>query len=167
MPDVSYTIKQLELNDVSAYKDMRLEALRLEPGMFCSSYEKEVAFGDEIWLNRLSNKDAAHFGLYADEELIGITGIIKDSAQEGNADLIQSYIREGHRGKKLSRMFYEARLDWARKNDVKRVIVGHRLSNSISKAANQHYGFVYTKQEARDWPDGTSEEILYYELELR
>lgn len=166
MPDNNYTIRPLGPEDVAAYKAIRLEALQTEPGVFCSSYAREAAFDDETWVKRLTNPNAAHFGLYADAELIGITGIIKDTQKEGDAHMVQSYIRKEHRGKQLSRMFYEARLNWAKANNVQRVIVGHRLSNTTSKAANQRYGFVYTDQEMQDWPDGSREEVLNYVLEL-
>ena len=35
-------------------KQLRLEALLAEPSAFASSYEDELAFGDEVWLSRLT-----------------------------------------------------------------------------------------------------------------
>ncbi len=63
-------------------------------------------------------------------------------------------------------MLYQARLEWAGKRNLKRLIIGHRESNIASKNANQHFGFKYTHQEIRKWPDGSIEPMTYYELNL-
>jgi RimJ/RimL family protein N-acetyltransferase len=166
-PVNNYTISQFIPEEVQAYKTMRLEALRLEPGMFGNSHAIEAAFADDQWLARVSNPDGACFGLYCGDELIGITGIvISDKERPEEAYMTQSYIRNAHRGKGLSRMLYEARLAWARKQKLKRLVIGHRIGNTASYAANQHYGFRFTHKESRMWPDGKTEDMMYYELSL-
>ena len=40
---------------VQRYKDFRLLALQTSPGSFGSTYEREIAFTDDIWLARLTN----------------------------------------------------------------------------------------------------------------
>ncbi len=145
---------------------MRLEALQNEAGMFGSTYAREAAFSDAQWMERIANPNSACLGLYYKNELIGITGIIRDHEQEDLGHMVQSYIRKAHRGKGLSTLFYKVRLDWAREHKLKRIQVGHKASNMASKAANQGFGFKYTHSEPRIWPDGSTEDILYYELEL-
>lgn len=145
---------------------MRLEALQMEPGMFCSNYAFEMNMGDAAWLNRLTDPGRATFGLFYHNEPVGITAIATIKDKPGTADMIQSYIRKEHRGKGLSRLLYDARLEWAKQHELKQLVIGHRKNNITSKAANQHYGFRYTHSEPRTWPDGTTEDILYYVLEL-
>jgi hypothetical protein len=48
----------------------------------------------------------------------------------------------------------------------KRLSVSHRESNIASKAANQHFGFRYSHREACNCLDGTTEDVLYYVLDL-
>lgn len=164
-PEATYSIRQFNADDAEQYKAMRLEALQLEKGKFGNSYEFEAAFPDAHWRERVNNPLGACFGLYYGSELIGITGIIvMDKPLE--AYMTQSYIRAPFRGKGLSKMLYEARFGWASVHGIKTLRIGHRRSNLVSKAANQRYGFQYTHAEARNWPDGASEDMLYYKLEL-
>lgn len=167
LPEKQYTIRQFSPEDVAQYKSIRLEALQLDRGMFCSSYEYESAFSREQWLARVSNPVGACFGLYYGDELIGITGVVvADKEKPDEAYMTQSYIRKAYRGKGLSKMLYEARLAWAKEHQIKYLKIGHRASNLASKAANQHYGFIYTHSEPNAWPDGQTEDMFYYELML-
>lgn len=167
LPEKQYTIRQFLPEDVEQYKFMRLEALQLESGMFCNRYEYEAAFLQEQWIARVANPNGACFGLYYGDELIGITGIVvTDEEKPDEAYMTQSYIRKVYRGKGLSKILYEARLEWAKKHQIKCLKISHRASNLVSKAANQHYGFIYTHSGSNVWPDGQTEDMLYYELML-
>ena len=163
----SYIIRPFAAAEAITYKSIRLEALLAEPGMFGNSYAMEASFEESHWSERVNNHRGCCFGLYYAGELIGVTSIIMNSIDRPqDAYMTQSYIRQAHRGKGLSRLLYDARLEWARSHGVKRLLIGHRASNIVSKAANQHYGFVYSHSEPRIWPDGTAEDMLYYELVL-
>jgi GNAT superfamily N-acetyltransferase len=161
-----YTIRQFLPEEMKVYRSMRLEALQLEPGLFGNSYALEAGFTDDDWMDRVNNPTRATFGLYCGDELIGITAIVRDKDNPAEAYMTQSYIRKQHRGKGLSHMLYQARLEWARQRGLKQLSIGHRESNQASKAANQHYGFTFSHREAREWPDGSREDMLYYVLEL-
>jgi GNAT superfamily N-acetyltransferase len=168
LPKKQYTIRQFLPEDVAQYKSMRLEALQLDCGMFGNSYEYEAGFPQEQWLARVNNPNGACFGLYYGDELIGITGVVvTDEEKPGEAYMTQSYIRRVYRGKGLSKLLYEARMEWAKAHQIKYLKIGHRASNHASRSANQHYGFIYTHSEPRTWPDGTIEDMFYYELVLR
>lgn len=43
------------------YKDFRLLSLKTAPDAFLSTYEREAAFEDDTWFNRLTNPDAFTF----------------------------------------------------------------------------------------------------------
>jgi GNAT superfamily N-acetyltransferase len=166
MPD-AYSIHRFPPEALPAYKAIRLEALQTEPGFFGNSYDFEAALTDAQWAARLSNASGACFGLYHGDELIGLTGIVvSDPGKPREAYMTQSYIRKEHRGLGLSRLLYEARLAWANEYGIIRLVIGHRESNAASKAANQHFGFHYTHSESRNWPDGHTEDMCYYELYL-
>ncbi len=162
----AYSIRLFDADEATAYKAMRLEALLSEPGMFGNSFEKESDFPEAHRSGMLTNPDRGCFGLFYNEELIGITSLIRNKDLRQQAYLTQSYIRKAHRGKGLSRMLYDARLGWARANGLQSLIIGHRESNLASKKANQHYGFRFTHREPRLWPDGIQEDMLYYTLDL-
>lgn len=158
-----YHIRQLQENEAPLYKSMRLEALRLESTMFRRPHAEEAALPDEVWLERMKHPGAV-FGLFANDTLIGITGVKLLDDQVGY--LGQSYIRKEYRGLGLSAMLYQARIAWAKKLQLKQLQVGHRESNLVSKAANQRCGFKYSHREPSSWPDGSTEDVLYYVLDL-
>lgn len=160
---MDYHVVPLTITDLPAYKQMRLEALQLCPAFYGNSYEFEAAMSDEQWIERLSNPERCCFGLYYQQQIIGITAIFIEAGKEY---ITQSYIRAQHRGKKLSRLLYEARIQWAREKRLSTLEIGHRASNLISKAANQRFGFQYSHCTPRTWPDGTTEDMMYYFLKL-
>lgn len=161
-----YSLRRFLPADWAIYKIIRLEALKNDPAVFGSNYDKEFKYEDEEWRSILENPERAFFGLFHDNTLIGVTGVARKKDKEDEVILVASYIHRTHRGKGLSELFYKARLDWARNNGYKHVIVSHRISNEASKAANQKHGFRYTHSEKEIWPDGIEADQLYYVLDL-
>lgn len=120
---IPYSIRQLVPADVEAYKAMRLEALQKEPGNFGNSYDMEAAYPEETWVMRLANPAVACFGLYHENTLIGITAIVvTDKEKPQEAYMTQSYIRKEHRGKGLSQLLYNARINWAKQHGIKALL---------------------------------------------
>ena len=162
----NYTVRQFHSSDWQHYKAIRLEALQVEPGVYCSSYADESERTESQWQERLSRSDCAYFGLYNNDELVGMAGVMPEGT-DGEYELIAAYIKKPHRGKGLSKLLYKARIEWAKSNGVKSLIISHRKSNTASMAANQRFGFKYTyTEEDRLWHDGKREDNLYYKLEL-
>lgn len=166
MQQSTYSIRRLGVADLQDFKHIRLEALQQEPAVFSSNYAREAAFPDNTWEQRLLNPGAAFFGLYDGPELIGITGIIANDETGTEAVLIASYIRPGRRGHGLSGLLYQARIDWAKEQGFRRIVVSHRAGNEASRAANQRYGFLHTHAELMQWPDGQWADNIFYVLEL-
>lgn len=95
---------------------MRLEALKTEPAMFRVTSLPETELTDEEWRARTKEPKAV-FGLYAMDELVGMTSILLINDDE--AYLGQSYIKIEYRGKGLSALFYKIRMAWAlEKNEI-------------------------------------------------
>lgn len=159
-----YSVRPFAEHEWQELKAIRLEALQNETGNFGASYEKERAKPDSEWQKRLQDKTRCYFALCCDDAIIGMTGIYLERPEQ--AVLIASYIRTAHRGKGLSRLLYQARLDWAVKSGARQVIVSHRKSNLASMRANRNAGFEFTHQTDHVWQDGVSEPQLYYVLLL-
>ena len=162
----SYHILQLLPADWQQFKSIRLEALQLERAVYCASYEDMKDMPDDFWQDRLADSNFGYFGLYNDNELIGLSGVVRDAAKKHEAEFIASYIRKEHREKGHSKLFYEARIEWAKVNSITHIIISHRESNLASGKANQHFGFKFTHSVPRLWHDGKWEANVYYELIL-
>lgn len=167
----SYSKDQYSLHRVlpdqwEAYKAIRLEALQTNPEMFGSNYAKESQYTTQEWRAALESDKRAMFVLYAGEEMIGVTGVVLTKDDDSKAALIASFIKPEYRGQGLARLFYQARIDWAKEKGCECVLVSHREGNDRSRNANQHFGFEYTDKEESIWPDGTLADKLNYCLKL-
>ena len=151
-------------------REMRLFALRTEPGVFLSTYDKEAALAAEEWRATLSLDDGRVFGLFEDARLIGITGVFtwKHDPSRKTAVFAMSYILPQYRHRGFSRLMYEARLEWVdAQPQFEKIVVSHREGNEISAKANRPFGFEFVRTEMKSWPDGTTGNELVYEKRLR
>lgn len=161
-----YTLRRLLPSQWEDYKSIRLEALKTNPEMFGSNYAKEATYSQSDWVSFLENDSRAMFALYHATSLIGLSGVTLKKDDATTAVLFASFIQLSHREKGLSKLFYQARIDWARQKKCRLIIVSHRIGNILSKAANQRFGFKYTHTEEVNWPDGVRADELVYSLEL-
>jgi RimJ/RimL family protein N-acetyltransferase len=157
--------------DWPALRDLRLHALRTEPGVYFSRHDDEANRSDEDW-RALASGDESHqlFGLFDGERLVGISRVSVASADSSGstAEFGTSYIAPEYRGRGLVRQFYEARLAWVRaRPQFARVVVGHRRSNVPSRRAIERFGFRWIRDVPRRWPDGADDDYVDYELRLR
>lgn len=171
MPGASCHIRPLDRADWEIFRELRLHALKTEPGKFASTHDAEATLPPEEWQETITGSPPYQvFGLFDGERLIGITAAFtwREDPTGETALLAMSFIREEYRGRGLSRLLYEARLGWIRQQPkFKRIVVSHRESNEISRAANQRHGFVAFKRVPHEWPDGTTEDEIFYELRIR
>jgi RimJ/RimL family protein N-acetyltransferase len=167
---MSISIRQLTADDWREFSQVRLKALKTDPLVFGSNYEKESQFTEADWRERLQANDSAVFMLFAEETPIGMTGVSvdRDDPTGKTAIFWGSWLESHFRGKGLSELMYKARLDWAKaRPTVERIIVSHRASNLASKYANQKHGFAYTRTHEKLWSDGATEDEVCYELYLK
>ena len=164
------TIKRLVEEDWEALKTIRLQALQQNSDVFLSNYDKEVQYDAARWKSNLSDKSGATFGLFDKNKIIGVTGVFTWKGDETGETAIacMSFIEQGYRGKGYSKLFYEARITWAREQDCfDKIRVSHRQGNEASRVANQAFGFQLINKEMIKWPDGTKDFEYNYELNLR
>lgn len=163
-----YSIRQLNPNDWQIYREIRLEALKNHPAYFSPSKD-ETKFTKTDWKERLSNKNAASFGLFAENKIIGLTGIVREgnNPQSTRAHLVSSYIKNEYRKLGLSKLFFEVRMTWAKSQDnIKTLILEHRDDNLPSQMAHQKFGFRLVGSNDQTWQDGSIRPSLKYQLDF-
>jgi RimJ/RimL family protein N-acetyltransferase len=164
------SIRALNQADWAAFRELRLRALRTEPGKFFASYSEEVGKAPDEWQQTIAGSAHQVFGLFDDQRLIGITAVFtwREDPTGETAILAMSFILPEYRGRGASKLLYRARFDWIRAQpQFKRIVVSHRESNQPSRKAIEHHGFLFLKRTERTWPDGTTEDELSYELRVR
>ena len=170
-PEIAVAVRALVESDWESLRALRLKALQTEPGVFCAVHADEAGKPERDWRTLAGNELEGQrvFGLFDGDELVGLSAVFTDRADASGetAQFAMSYIEPAYRGRGFARLFYEARLDWARsRGTFKRIRVSHRRSNEVSRRANQPHGFVETQAVERAWPDGTQDDEVVYELDL-
>ncbi len=154
-------------NDWMTLRRMRIEGVTVNGEFFLFSAETEAARDKSHWVNMLADQNkCALFGLYDRDEAIGLTGAFRwKESPEDTVILGMSYIRPVYRGRGLSAMFYESRINWAKEQDgITRIIVSHKDGNTASRAANQRWGFKHYETETITFGDGSTALDYRYEL---
>ncbi|MCW3126306.1 MAG: hypothetical protein JWO03_1964 [Bacteroidetes bacterium] len=160
-------LRRLTPDDWQLFKAIRLEALQNEFQFFGGQYSIESVMTDDEWKDRLADPHKrAYWGMYDGDECVGLTGVVYHREYPDAVIFIASYIRKEYRGRKLSALFYEARIAWAKAEGYKLAHISHRGGNDASRGANQKFGFKYLRTDSITWHDGTSAEELFYTLEL-
>ncbi len=166
---MNISLKQIGENDWQMFRKIRLKALLTDPQVFGSHYDREKTYSGQDWKEWVGAKNQAIFFIYDGEKLIGMTGIYipQDTVEKSKAVLWGSWLEPAYRRQGISKLMYQARLEWARSQpEIKSIQVSHRESNLASKFANQKHGFKLVKEEEKEWHDGIEEKDVIYELKL-
>ena len=167
---MSILIRQLTGNDWREFSQIRLKALQTDPTVFGSNYQIESQMTEAEWQSRLQAKDNAIFLIFENETPIGMTcvSVDRDDPTKKTALLWGTWLEPHFRGKGLSKLMYQTRINWAKEHPtVEKIIVSHRASNLSSKYANQKHGFVLTHKIEKVWTDGATDDEIFYELKIK
>lgn len=160
-------IRPLLPSEWEMFRDIRLHALQTAPGMFESTYEQASTRSEADWRALLAPERQQIFGMFDGGKLIGIAGVFASRDDPATAQFIMDFILPAYRGRGLWRLMYDARLDWARRRGTfRRVVVAARESNGPSLGAMRAAGFQPTDHEAHTWPDGATEDEIWFEMKL-
>ena len=167
-PNMKPTLRELVESDWAVLKSIRLESLTRHPDLFQPTRD-EFAFTDMDWRERLTATRGRTFGLFSGTDPIGISTIVREGNQSRatRALLVGSYIRPEHRRKGFSRLFYDARIAWAREQgDIGTLVVEAREDNIASHSAHQHFGFYFVRDKEIIFGDGRAFRSLIFQLDL-
>lgn len=165
---MNFSTRKLTAEDWQIVKQIRLEALQLHSNFFAPSRD-EFKFTESEWKDRLSGASSASFGVFNEKnEIIGLTGITRDNDDAGLAWLVSSYIQAPYRRMGLTRLLYEARIQWAKaQNDIHTLVVHHREDNEASRKSHQKFKFEFIKAYPPEpWPNGEIFPYVEYRLKI-
>jgi RimJ/RimL family protein N-acetyltransferase len=144
----AFSIRATRPGDLAAYRDLRLEALRLHPEAFGADYETCRAWPDEEWENRVERGagDEASITLVAqapDSSLVGMMGVFRgDGPKAQHGGLIWGvYVREAWRGRGVADALLGACLDWARERGLRWVKLAVVTTNAPAIRLYARSGF--------------------------
>ena len=161
-------IQKLTIKDLEMFKNIRLEALELEPQAFGDSFSVLSKKKDNYWKKELSNKWKNWYGVFDNNELVGIGSIKFAKSLKFNhiAHLSGIYVKKAQRGKGIGKLLFKTRIDEAFKNEkIKKLklIVNTSQTNAISLYESFNFREV-GKLEAEFRLDDTFYDAILMEL---
>jgi len=94
-------IKKLSPDEWQKYRDIRLEALKMDPNSFSSTYEREINFTEVDWRSRSENMRVA----LINGQAVGMIGLITNTLQstKHNALIVSFWVKPDFRRQGLGR----------------------------------------------------------------
>jgi ribosomal protein S18 acetylase RimI-like enzyme len=158
MITADFEIRRLAASDAADYRDIRLEALRLAPDAFSSTFAAESAQPLEWFAARLDN--SAVFAAASARDLLGIAGFFAKSGKEAHKGvLVGMYVRPKVRNLGIGRRLTEAVVEHAARHvEILQLAVvadnkpAHRLYTDLGFV---EYGIEKNalKQDGRYWDE--------------
>lgn len=159
MTSAEVDVRRLLPQEASAYRDIRLEALRLEPEAFSSTFAAESRQSLAWFAARLDS--AAIFAAFSAGALVGIAGFLTKPGQKEahKGVLVGMYVRPGARNAGIGRRLVEAVIEYARQHVeiLQLTVVG---TNEPARRLYRRVGFVEygieknaLKQDGRYWDE--------------
>ncbi|MEI9986065.1 MAG: GNAT family N-acetyltransferase [Aliidongia sp.] len=138
---MSRTIRPLGPADVDLFREIRLEALRLSPEAFGSTYDIESRRPPEVFAERLAGSTV--FGGFDGGALLGLAGFKQEDGlkERHKAMLWGLYVRPAGRGTGLAAQLVAAVLDHAR-GRVEQVMLAVVADNEAARRLYAAAGFV-------------------------
>jgi len=137
-------VRRLRPAEWRAYRSIRLQALEDAPDAFGSTYERELAFGDEEWISRADPPDAAVFVADGPADLVGMAIGAPAPSNSGAAALFAMWVAPAARRKGVGQALIEAVKAWAIDAGYPRLGLGVTTTNAPAIDLYERMGFVPT-----------------------
>ncbi len=169
--DMTLTVRLLTADDAPAYRQLRLEALRLSPTAFGSSYEDELARDPAVTLERISpTENSRVFGAFRADRLVGTVGLRRQTGRKDRhkAFVWGVYVTPAERGLGIARRLMSVVIEQARGlAGLARVNIAVNAANEPARSLYESLGFeAYGLEPDALRVDGASIEELWMTLAL-
>lgn len=140
MNDPKILISRLQDSRWKEGRDLRLEALKVEPTAFSSSFDEEVNIPKEEWIIR--NRNA--FYAFDNNQLVGMIVTINQNHQMTKhiANIFGVYVKNSHRGKGFGSALFEHALRYLTEQDqLIKIKLTVNTKHSAAIGLYKKYGF--------------------------
>ena len=131
-------VRRVHADDWELWRDVRLRSLADAPDAFGSTYEREVAFAEADWRDRL--KQGPRVLVFVDDEPVALGG---GFPFDGKLVVFGMWTAEAHRRQGHANAVLDVVVAWARERDLP-VELHVNTSNPGARTAYERYGFVAT-----------------------
>jgi ribosomal protein S18 acetylase RimI-like enzyme len=142
---MAVVVRRVEPDDVARFKQARLAALADTPSAFGSTYEREVAFDDDVWAERVhtsaTSAERAMFLALDGDDVVGIAGGYRDG---DGVDVISMWASPRVRRCGVGRALIRAVLDWAAAAGLTSASLWVTHGNTAAQSLYEAMGFEVT-----------------------
>jgi ribosomal protein S18 acetylase RimI-like enzyme len=152
-------VRQANVTDAAALRQLRLEALQDRPIAFASDYEEESQYPLSRTEEQLKDQTInTTFIAVGDSALVGMMGIgqYRHRNVKHNATIWGVYVQPGWRGKNISGLMIEACIAWARARSIRFVRLGVNATNTSALNSYIRAGFKVC---------GVESQVIFYDGE--
>ena len=167
--------RELGEGDATAYRTLRLRALREHPTAFVSSHEEQREWPLERFAQRLrgsfDSDGAFNLGCFVDEALIGTVGFFREEGPKRMhiGKIVGMHVAAEHQGKGYGRALLGAAIELARQlTELKVIHLAVESTNEPAKALYRSFGFeTYGVEKRAIFVDGEyfDEDLMALELD--
>lgn len=145
---MSINIRRLGVDDVEAFREIRLEAVKSHPDAFGGDYESEVARDISRWKDKLAKTE--FYAAECDGQLIGLIGYSRYEGRKmaHGGKIISMYVRPAFRSRQVGRALVAHVVERAR-DEIEQVFLSCVTVNHAAYALYQRMGFVTYGTEPR------------------
>jgi GNAT superfamily N-acetyltransferase len=152
------SIRRLRPEDFELLRRLRLRCLREEPTAFGSTYEREVAFEDDVWTQRLRPGANPHWLFEApDGSPAGIVAGAREDADTHVADVVSMWVDPAARGTGAADALIAQVISWAEAERLTTLRLHATEGNVRAERAYQRHGFQRTGRTFLRERDGLTE----------
>ena len=131
--------------DLSEYKRIRLEGLKVDPESFGSSFEEESIKSDDFFIDRITQSNCNFVvGAFDKEILVATAGFYRENSPKlfHKGFLVGVYVNETYRGRALGKRLVEFVISEVRKlRDISKIQLRVISSNKIAEKLYLSCGF--------------------------
>ena len=140
-------IRKLDIEDLEAFRTIRIKGLNSDPYAFSSSPEDDATRDPEVLKARFGSHSVNNFimGCFVEDVLVGVVGFVREShAKRLHIGWIWGmYVDTDHRGKKYGDMLFSQCLEEAGSCEGLEIIeLGVAESNSPAISLYKKHGFI-------------------------
>ena len=148
-------VRAAEPVDWATWRDLRLQALQDSPSAFGSTYERERAFDETTWRERVQGRDGVSVLAWLDGTAVGMGGGFRDLP--GFLHVVAMWTDPAHRGLGVGAAVLRALEAWAAPRDL-RLHLDVNVANPGARALYERCGYVATG-ETRPLREGSPESV--------
>ena len=131
-------VRRLDPDDWRVWRDLRLRSLADSPDAFGSTLEREEAFTEEDWRERVQSMAVVAFVEGTPSALGGGYRV-----RPGWVQVVAMWTEPAHRRRGLARLVLDTVVRTAR-SENRRLVLDVAHGNSAARTTYEHYGFVPT-----------------------